>query len=133
LKKERRLRVFENMVLRRIFWPKRDEVMGEWRKLHNKELNGLCSLPNIVQVIKSRRLRWAGHVARMGEGRGVYRVLVGKPEGKRLLGRPRHRWEDNFRMDLQELGCGCVEWIGLAQDRDTWRALVSAVRNLRVP
>jgi hypothetical protein len=84
-------------------------------------------------VIKSRRLRWAGHVARIGERRVVYRVLLGKPEGKRLLGRPRRRWEDNVRMDLQEVGCGCEEWIGLAQDRDTWRSLVSAVTNLRVP
>jgi hypothetical protein len=83
--------MFENRVLRRIFGPKRDEVTGEWIKLHNEELNGLYSLPNIVRVIKSRRLRWAGHVERMGEGRDVYRVLVGKPEGKRPLGRPRHR------------------------------------------
>ena len=83
--------------------------------------------------IKSRRMRWAGHVARVGEGRGVYRVLVGKPEGKRPLGRPRRRWEDNIRMDLQEVGLGYKDWIGLAQDRDRWRALVSAVRNLRVP
>ena len=88
---------------------------------------------NIVRVIKSRRMRWAGHVARMGEGRGVYRVPMGKPEGKRLLGRPRRRWEDNIRMDLQEVGLGYEDWIGLAQDRDRWRALVSAVRNLRVP
>jgi hypothetical protein len=79
------------------------------------------------------RLRWMGHVARMGEGRGVYRVLVGKSEGKRPLGRPRRRWEDNVRMDLQEVGCGCGDWIGLAQDRDRWRALVSVVRKLRVP
>jgi hypothetical protein len=86
-----------------------------------------------VRVIESKRMRWAGHVARVGEGRGVYRVLVGKPEGKRPLGRPRRRWEDNIRMDLQEVGCGCEDWIGLVQDRDTWRALVSAVRNLRVP
>jgi transcription termination factor 2 len=120
-------------VLRRIFGPKRDEVTGEWRKLHNEELKGLYSLPNIVRVIKSRRMRWAGHVARMEEGRGVYRVLVGKTEGKRPLGRPRRIWEDNVRMDLQEVGCGCEDWIGLAQDGDTWRALVSAVRNLRVP
>jgi hypothetical protein len=104
--------------------------MGEWKKLHNEELNGLYSLPNIVRVIK---LRWAEHVARTGEGRGVYRVLVGKPEGKRPLGRLRHRWEDNVRMELQEVGCGCEDWIGLAQDRDRWRALVSAARNLRVP
>jgi hypothetical protein len=130
---ERRLRVFEKRVLRRIFGPKRDEVKGEWRKLHNKDLNGLYSSPNIVRVIKSIRMRWTGHVARMGEGRGVYSVLVAKPEGKRPLGRPTRRWENNIRMDLQEVGCGCEEWIGLAQDRDTWRALVSAVRNLRVP
>ena len=96
LREERRLRVFENRVLRRIFRPKRDEVTGEWRKLHNKELNDLYSLLNIVRVVKSRRMRWAGHVARMGEGRGVHRVLVGKPEGKRPLGRPRRRWEDNI-------------------------------------
>jgi hypothetical protein len=97
-------------------------------------LNGLYSLPNIVRVIKSRRLIWAWHVARMGEGRGVYRVSVGKPEGKRPLGRPRPRWEGNIRMDIQEVECGCEEdWIGLAQDRDSWRALVSVVRNLRIP
>ena len=103
LREERRLRVFENRVLR-IFGPKRDEVTGEWRKLHNEELNNLYSSSNIVRVIKSRRIRWAGHVARVGEGRGVYRVLVGKPEGRRPLGRPRHRWEDNIRMDLREVG-----------------------------
>jgi hypothetical protein len=120
-------------VLRRIFGPKREEVTGEWRKLHNEELNGLYSLPNIVRMIKSRILRWVGHVARMGEGRGVYRDLVGKPEGKKPLGRPRRKWEDNVRMDLQEVECVCEEWIGLAQDRDWWRALVSAVRNLRIP
>ena len=120
-------------MLRRIFGPKRDKVTGEWRKLHNEELKGLYSSPNIVRVIKSRRMRWAGHVAHMGEGRGVYRVLVGKPEGKRPLGRPRHRWEDNIRMDLQEVGLGYEDWIGLAQDKDRWRALVSAVRNLLVP
>ena len=118
---------------RRIFGPKRDEVTGEWRKLHNEELKGLYLSPNIVRVIKSRRMRWTGHVACMGEGRGVYRVLVGKPEGKRPLGRPRRRWEDNIRMDLQKVGLGYEDWIGLAQDRDRWRALVSAVRNLRVP
>jgi hypothetical protein len=92
--------VFENRVLRKVFEPKRDEVTGEWRKLHNEELNDLYSLPNIVRAVKSRRLRWAGHVARVGEYRGVHRVLVGKPEGKRPLGRPRHRWEDNIKMDL---------------------------------
>jgi hypothetical protein len=133
LREECRLRVFENRVLRRIFGPKRDKVTGEWRKLYNEELHVRYSLPNIMRVIKLRRMRWAEHVARMGEGRGVYRVWVGKPEGKRLLGRPRRRWEDNIRMDLQEVACGCEDWIGLAQDRDRWRALVSAMRNLRVP
>jgi len=129
LREERKLRVFENMVLRRIFGPMRDEVTGEWRRLHNEELNDLYSSLNIVRVIKSRRMRWAGHVARMGEERGVYRVLVGKPEGKR----PRRRWVDNIMMDFQEVGCGYMDWIGLAQDRDSWRTLVSAVMNLRVP
>ena len=99
--------------------------------MHNEELNGLYSSPNIVRVIKSRRMRWAGHVARMGEERGAYRVLVGK--GKRPLGRPRRRWVDNIRMDLQEVGCGPVDWIGLAQDRDGWQKLVNAVMNLQVP
>jgi hypothetical protein len=100
LREERRLRVFETRVLRRVFGPKRDEVTGKWIKLHNEELNDLYSLPNIVRVVKSRRMRWAGHVARMGEDRGVYRVLVGNPEGKRLLGRPRRRWEDNIKMNF---------------------------------
>ena len=130
---ERKLRVFENMVLRRIFGPRRDEVTEEWRRLHNKELNDLYCSPNIVRVIKSRRMRWAGHVARTGVEREVYRVLVGKPEGRRPLGRPRRRWVDNIRMDLQEVGCGYMDWTGLAQDRDRWRTLVSAVMNLRVP
>ena len=107
--------------------------MGEWRTLHNEELNDLFSSPNIVRVIKLRRMRWAGHVARMGEERRVYRVLVGKPEGKRPLGRPRRRWVDNIRIDLQQVGCEYVDWIELAQDRDRWRTLVSAVMNLRVP
>ena len=132
LREERKLRVFENMVLRRIFGPRRDEVTGEWR-WHNEELNDLYSSPNIVQVIKSRRMRWAGHVARVGEERGVYRVLVGKSEGRIPLGRPTRRWVGNTRMDLQEVGCGYMDWIGLAQDRDRWRPLVSAVMNLRVP
>jgi len=102
LRDERKLRVFENMVLRKIFGPRRDEVTGEWRRLHNEELNDLYSSPNIVRVIKSRRMLLAGHVAHMGEERGVYRVL-GKPEGRRPLGRPRHRWVDNITMDLQEV------------------------------
>jgi hypothetical protein len=130
LREERR--VFEKTVLRRIFGPRRDEVMGDWRRLHNEELNDLYSSPNIVRVIKSRRMRWVGHVARMGEERVVYRVWVGKPEGKRPLARPRRRWVD-IRMDLQKVGCGYMDWIGLAQDRDRWRTLVSAVMNFRVP
>jgi len=104
LREERKLRVFENMVLRRIFGPRRDEVTEEWRRLHNEELNDLYSSPNILRVIKSRRMRWAGHVARVGEERGVCRVLVGKPEGKRPLGIPRRRWVDNIRTDPQEVG-----------------------------
>jgi len=118
LREERKLRVLENMVLRRIFGPRRDEVTGEWRRLHNEELNDLYSSPNIVRVIKSRRMRRAGHVARMGEERGVYRVLLGKPEGRRLLRGPRRGCVDNIRMDLQEVGCGYMDWIGLVQDRE---------------
>jgi len=133
LREERKLRVFENMALRRIFRPRRDEVTGEWGRLHNEELSDLYSSPNIVRVIKSRRMRWAGHVAPIGVERVAYRVLVGKPEGKRPLGRPRCRWVDNIRKDLQEVGCGYVNRIVLAQDRDRWRTLVSAVMNLRVP
>ena len=112
LREERRLRVFENRVLRKVFGPKRDEVTGQWRKLHNEELNDLYSLPNIVRVIKSRRM------ARMGEDRGVHRVLVGKPERRRPLGGPRRKWEDNIKMDLQEVGGGRGDWMELAQDRD---------------
>ena len=112
---------------------KRVEVTGEWRKLHNEELNDLYCSPNIVRVIKSRRMRWAGHVARMKERRDLCRVLVAKPEGKRPLGRPRRRWDDNNKMDLQEVGCGCMEWMNLAQDKDRWWILVNAVMNLRVP
>ena len=107
--------------------------MGEWKRLHNEELSDLYSSPNIVWLMKLRRMRWAGHVAHMGEDWGVYRVLVGKLEGKRPLGRPRRRWVDNIRMDLQEVGCRYMNWIGLAQDRIRWWMLVSAVMNLRVP
>jgi hypothetical protein len=133
LREEHRLRMFENRVLRRICGPKRDEVTGEWRKLHNEELCDLYSSQIIIRIIKSRMMRWAGHVARMGEKRNAYRLLVGKPEGKRPLGRPRRMWVDNIRMDLGEVGWGYVHWIGLAQDRSRWRALVNAVLNLRVP
>jgi hypothetical protein len=109
LREEHRLRVFENRVLRRIFGPKRDKVTGGWRKLHNEELRGLYSSPSIVRVIKARRMRWAGHLARMGEVRGAYNILVGRPEGRRLLGRPRHGWEDNIKMDLREIRFGDVD------------------------
>jgi hypothetical protein len=113
---------------------KRVEVTGEWRKLHNEELNDLYSLPNIVRVVKLRRMRWVGHVARVGEDRVVHRVLVRKPEGKRPLGRPRRRWEDNIKMDLQEVGGGGRgDWMELTQDRDRWRALVGTVIDFRVP
>jgi hypothetical protein len=124
--------VFENRVLRRIFGPKRDEVTGEWRKLHNEELHNLYSSPDIIRQVKSRRMRWAGHVAHMVEERKVYYVVVEKPEEKRPLGRPRRWWEDWIRMDLRETGWRDVDWIRLAQYRDRWRAVMSAVMNLRV-
>jgi hypothetical protein len=116
-------------VLRRILGQKRDEVTGELRKLHNEELRDLYSLPSIIRIIKSRRMRWAGHVARMGARRNAYRLLV----GKRPLGRPRRRWVDNIRMYLGEVRRGDLDWIGLAQNRNRWRALVNSVLNLRVP
>ena len=127
-----RLRVFENRILRRIFGPKGDEN-GEWRRLHNEELHSLYGSPNIVSVIKSRRLRWAGHVARMDEGRSAFKILTGKPTGKRPLGRPRRRWEDIIRMDLEEISINAGDWVDSAQDRNYWRALVNAALNLRVP
>ena len=125
--------MFENRVLGTILGPKGDEVTKEWRKLHNEELNGLYCPPNIFRVITSIRIRWAGHVARNEKRRGVYRILVRIPEGKRPLGGPRRRWEDNIKMDLLEVECVGMDWIELAQDRDRWRALVNAVMNLRVP
>jgi hypothetical protein len=131
-REEHRLRVFENKVLRKIFGPKR-EADGLWRKLHNDELHSLYSSLNIVRVIKSSRMKWAGHVARMGEKRGVCRVLIGRPKVKRPLGGPRHRWEDNIKLDLREMGIDGANWIRLAQDRVQWRAFVSTVMNLRVP
>jgi hypothetical protein len=127
VREEHKLRIFEIREL------KRDEMTGGWRKLHNEELHNLYSSPSIIRIIKSRRMRWAGHVTRMGEKRNVYRLLVGKPEGKRPLGRPRRRWIDNIKIDLLEIGLNVVDWIGLAQDRYRWRALVKAVMNFRVP
>jgi hypothetical protein len=133
LREERKLRVSENRVLRRIFGPKREEVTGEWRKLHNEELNYPYCSPSIVRVIKSTRMRWAGHVARMGERTEVHRGLMGKPNGERPLERPRRRWEDISKADLQVVGFRGVDWIGLAKDTDSWRAIVNAVINFRVP
>jgi hypothetical protein len=133
LREEQSLRVFENRALRRIFVPKREEVTGVWRRLSSEELNDMYSSPNKVWVIKLRRMGWAGHVACMGARRDVYRILVGRPEGRRPLGRPRDRWEDNSKMDLQEVGWGAMDWIQLAQDRDRWRVLAGAVLNLQVP
>jgi hypothetical protein len=125
--------VFEIRVLRRIFGPKKDGVTGGWRKLYNKELHNMYSSPSIIRIIKSRRMRWAEHMAQMGEKRNVCRLLVGKPEGKRPQGRPRHTWMDNIKMDLLEIGLSVVDCIGLAQDKERWRALVNSVMNLLVP
>jgi hypothetical protein len=125
------LLIIVNSLLRNL--PKRDEVTGEWRKLHNEELHDLHSSPSIIRIMKARRMRWAGHVGRMGEKRNAYTLLVGKPEDRRPLGRPRRRWLDNIRMDPVEVGWGDVDWIGMSQDRDRWRALVNSVLNLRVP
>ncbi|KAJ4426786.1 hypothetical protein ANN_26585 [Periplaneta americana] len=129
LREEQRLRVFENKVLRKIFGAKRDEVAGEWRKLDNAELHALYSSPDIIRNINSKRLICAGHVARLGESRNTYRVLVGRPEGKRPLGRPRRRWEDNIKMDLKEVAYDDREWINLAQDRDLWWASFGFLKN----
>jgi hypothetical protein len=132
LREEPRLRVFENMALRRIFGPKRDQGTGEWRKLHSRKLHNLYSSPDVIRHIKSRRMRWAGRVARMGEGRNVYSVLVGKPEGKKPLGRPKHIWQNGMKNDFMEFGWADAEGIHLAEDRHRWRAVVNAVMNLRV-
>jgi hypothetical protein len=127
--------VFENRVLKRIFGPKRDEVKEDWRKLHKEELHNLYASPNIIRMIKSRRMIWAWHVARMGEEekKTAYRILVEKPEGKRPLGRPRCRWVDNIKIDLREIGWVCMDSIDVAQDSDQWRALVITVMKLRFP
>jgi hypothetical protein len=116
-------------VLRRIFGPKRDEVTGEWRQLHNEELRDLYTSPSIIGMINLMRMRWVGHIALIGEKRNAYRLLVGKPP----LGRPKRRWVDNIKMDVGEVEWGDVDWIGLAQDRNRWRALVNSALNLRVP
>jgi hypothetical protein len=120
-------------VLRRIFGSKRDEVTGDWRKLHIEELHDLYSSPSIIRIMKSRRMRWTGHVARTREKRNVYRLLVGNPEGKRPLGTPRRRWVHNIRMYFVEVGWRDVDWIDLVQDRERLRALVNPVLSLRDP
>jgi hypothetical protein len=127
------MRVFENRLLRRIFGPERDEVTGSWRKLHNEELQSLYFWPSKIIMIKSNRVRWAGHVLRMREKRNAYRILVGKPERKRPLGRPRRSWVDNIKVDLREILWGDMKLIDLVQERDQWRALLNTVMNLRVP
>jgi hypothetical protein len=132
LREEHRLRVSENKVLRRVLGPKRKED-GSWRKLHIDEIHSQYCSSKVGRVIKSRRIRWEGHVARMGEGRGVYRVLVGRSECKRPLGRPRRRWDDNIKLDLRKVGIDWTNWIQLAQDRVQWWDFVNALMNLRVP
>jgi hypothetical protein len=119
-------RVFANRVLRRILGPKRDEVIGGWRKLHNEELHNLYCSPGIIRMLKSRKMILAGHVARMEAKLKAYRILVEKPEGNRLLGRPRHRWVDNIKMNLTEIGWGSLNWVDLAHNRDQWMALVTS-------
>jgi hypothetical protein len=125
--------VFENRVPKRIFGPKRDGVIEGWRNLHYEELHNLYGSSSIISLIKSRRMRWAGHVARLAEKRNACGILVGRPEGKKPLGRPRRSWKDNIRMDLREIGWGGMDWIDLAQDRDQWRAIADTAMNVRVP
>jgi hypothetical protein len=127
LREERRLRAFEGRVLRRIFGPKRDEVARGWRKLHNEELHNLYPSPSIIRMIKSGRMKWAGHIARMRDKRNAYRILVGRP-----LGRPRRRWVENIKMNRRELELDSMDWIDLAQDKDQWRVLVNTIINLWV-
>jgi hypothetical protein len=133
LREEHRLRMFHNSLLRRLFGPKRDEVMGDSRKQHNEEIRNLCSSPNIIRMIRSRRMRWTGHVARLGEKRNPYMILVGKTEGRKPLGRPRYGWVDNNKIDLRKIEWNDMDWNHLAQDRDQWRPLVNMVMNLLVP
>jgi hypothetical protein len=132
LREEHRLRVFENRVLRRIFGPKRGEVTGGWRKLHNEELHSLYSSPSIIRMFKSRRMRWVGNIARVGEKGNAYMILVGKPEDKRPLGRQRRWWLNNIKMDLRMIGLYDMDWIDLAQGRGQWKALVNTVMNFWV-
>ena len=133
MREKRRLRVFKNGVLRRTREPKRDEVTWEWRRLYDEELHSLYSSPKIIRVIKSRRLRWAGHVAHTGASKGANRVLVGKPEERRSLRKPRSRWADNIKTDLQEVEWESMDRIYLAQDSHRWRAIENAVKNPWVP
>ena len=132
LKEERRLRVFESRILRQIFGPKMDEN-GEWRRLHNEKLHSLYRSPNVFRVIKSRRLRWTGHVARMEEARGALKILTCPPAGKRPLGRPRRGWDNNIKMALKEIGINTRNLVDSNQDTDYWRSLVNAALNLRFP
>jgi hypothetical protein len=125
--------VFENRVLGRILHPKRDDVPGGWRKLSKEELHNLYSSPSLITRIRSKRMGWAGNATRMGDKRNVFRILVGKPERKRPVGRPRRRWVDNIKIDLRERGWDGMDWIDLAEDRDQWRVLVNTVMNLLVP
>jgi hypothetical protein len=133
LREEHRLRVFENRVLRRIFGPKRDEVTGGWRKLHNEEPHNLYSSPSIIRNDQVKDDEMGMPCSTNGERKNAYRILMGKPKGSRSFGRPRRRWVDNVKMDLTEIGWDGMGWIDLAQNRDQWRALVNAVMNLRVP